>query len=170
MDAPQQPSVNNPEPAIPIRANQDSFFDGMTQWSLEDWMFASASFSIYIGLLMLMVSPSDERAVFECLAFSSFLSFLLTVSGIDWVRLLKISDIRVASERYGARCAWMIIGQIFDLVVFGTLLTCYILYLSAIAQVSAVLGMLSIVPGIFLVGLTGLQVRSSIMGSTRIDH
>ncbi|MDP6505372.1 MAG: hypothetical protein QF886_17250, partial [Planctomycetota bacterium] len=76
----------------------------------------------------------------------------------------------LTAERYRARCAWMVIGPIFDLVVFGTLLTCYILYLSAIAQVSAVLGMLSIVPGIFLVGFTGLQVRSSIMGSTRIDH
>ncbi|MDP6502628.1 MAG: hypothetical protein QF886_03390 [Planctomycetota bacterium] len=131
-------------------------------------MFASASFSIYIGLLMLMVSPSDERAVSECLAFSSFLSFLLTVSGIDWVRLLKISDIRLTAERYGARCSWMIIGPILDTMAFGMSLICYIVVLAVLGDISRVLVIFAFLPGIFFVGKAGLLLRSGIVHSAQL--
>ena len=129
-------------------------------------MFASASFSIYIGFFMLIFSPS-ERAVLECLVFSSFFSFMLTVSGPDWVRSLSISDVREMSERVRDRCAWMIFGPILDAMIFGILLACYAGILAALAEISEVLVFLAVLPGIFLVGKGGLGVRNDIVEGCR---
>ena len=143
-----------------------SLFGGIFRWGLEDWMFTSVSFSLCIGLFMLMFSPAEGQEVNQCLVFSTAASFLITVCGADWVQSLKIPGIRETSERLLLRCTGMIFGPIMDLVIFGSGFFACAVFFSFIAQISGVLVILTL-PLTFFVGTMCHCVRNDLMKACR---
>jgi hypothetical protein len=171
MKVSHQSNHKHAEPAIPIRSGEQSFFAGTLRWSLEDWMCASSAFSLYTGIIQMMItSPSDSNFV-PLLFFSSCVSFMITVSGADWAQSTNVPAIKETGRRFRKRCVLMVVGPIIDCMVFGILLAFYFTALYFFALLGSLLGeagawllvLIAFLPGLYWVGKIGLLIRQDFL-------